>query len=378
MQLGFCLFKYFPFGGLQRDFLRIANECHTRGHSIRVYCSQWEGAKPEHFQIIKVPQKGISSPAKNRSFVKFLTHHIRNHPIDYLIGFNKIPGLDCYYAADGCFLAKAKEQRSSYYRFSQRFKHFFAYENAIFAEGEKTHILMISKPQLAIYQHLYNTEPERFHLLPPGVARDRVAPDNAPQQRKAFRMKYDIAEDDWLWLMVGSGFKTKGVDRSLRALSALPAHLRNKTKLFIVGQDNPRSFLKMARQLSIQSNIHFFQGRDDIPEFLLGADILIHPAYNENTGTVLLEALVSGLPVLVTDNCGYADYIQQADAGLLIPNPFNQKTMDQQVQRMMNRQLISRWQNNALTFAKDADLYSMPEAATDIIETLCKKQCGKT
>ena len=24
MQLAFCLYKYFPFGGLQRDFLRIA------------------------------------------------------------------------------------------------------------------------------------------------------------------------------------------------------------------------------------------------------------------------------------------------------------------------------------------------------------------
>ena len=32
------------------------------------------------------------------------------------------------------------------------------------------------------------------------------------------------------------------------------------------------------------------KGRDDIPRFLLGADLLIHPAYNENTGTVLLEA----------------------------------------------------------------------------------------
>jgi hypothetical protein len=43
--------------------------------------------------------------------------------------------------------------------------------------------------------------------------------------------------------------------------------------------------------------------------FLLGADLLIHPAYNENTGTVLLEAVVAGLPVLTTAVCGYAHYI---------------------------------------------------------------------
>lgn len=27
MQLAFVLYKYFPFGGLQRDFMRIALEC---------------------------------------------------------------------------------------------------------------------------------------------------------------------------------------------------------------------------------------------------------------------------------------------------------------------------------------------------------------
>ena len=37
MQLAFCLYKFFPFGGLQRDFLRIALACQARGHAIRVY-----------------------------------------------------------------------------------------------------------------------------------------------------------------------------------------------------------------------------------------------------------------------------------------------------------------------------------------------------
>ena len=36
MQLAFILYKYFPFGGLQRDFMRIALECQRRGHAIRV------------------------------------------------------------------------------------------------------------------------------------------------------------------------------------------------------------------------------------------------------------------------------------------------------------------------------------------------------
>ncbi|MDX9838614.1 MAG: glycosyltransferase family 1 protein, partial [Azoarcus sp.] len=55
MQLAFCLYKYFPFGGLQRDFLRIALACQSRGHDIRVYVLEWEGEVPPGFDVIKVP-----------------------------------------------------------------------------------------------------------------------------------------------------------------------------------------------------------------------------------------------------------------------------------------------------------------------------------
>ncbi|WP_255211100.1 hypothetical protein [Methylogaea oryzae] len=37
MKLAFALFKYFPYGGLQRDFIRIAGLCRDRGHEIHVY-----------------------------------------------------------------------------------------------------------------------------------------------------------------------------------------------------------------------------------------------------------------------------------------------------------------------------------------------------
>ncbi len=51
MQLAFILYKYFPFGGLQRDFMRIALECQQRGHRIRVYTLIWEGDIPEGFDV---------------------------------------------------------------------------------------------------------------------------------------------------------------------------------------------------------------------------------------------------------------------------------------------------------------------------------------
>ena len=68
----------------------------------------------------------------------------------------------------------------------------------------------------------YGTPAERFHLLPPGISPDRRAPLNAEQIRADFRNEFGLTEDDLLLVQIGSGFKTKGLDRSLRALANLP------------------------------------------------------------------------------------------------------------------------------------------------------------
>ena len=47
MRLAFCLFAYRPYGGLQRDFYRIAQLCAERGHCIDVFTKEWQGKKPE-------------------------------------------------------------------------------------------------------------------------------------------------------------------------------------------------------------------------------------------------------------------------------------------------------------------------------------------
>ncbi len=61
MQLAFCLYKYFPFGGLQRDFLRIALACQARGHAIRVYVLEWNGDIPAGFDVVLVPVRAMSN-----------------------------------------------------------------------------------------------------------------------------------------------------------------------------------------------------------------------------------------------------------------------------------------------------------------------------
>ena len=112
-----------------------------------------------------------------------------------------------------------------------------------------------------------------------------------------------------------------------------------------------------------------FSGREDVPRFLQGADIMLHPAYMESGGIVLLEALVAGLPVIATDVCGFAHYIEEAQAGVLIPSPFEQEVLNQQLVRVMDDTAFRRrCASNGIQFGMTADIYRMPQRAADIIE----------
>ncbi len=368
MKLGFCLYKFFPFGGLQRDFLRVATECRDRGHEVHIFVLSWEGDRPEGMTVHIVPVSSQTNHGRARDYHKQVKKRVRDHAIDGVIGFNKMPGLDVYFAADSCFEARAREQRSRLYRRSNRYRHYAAFEKAVFSPDSKTVIMVLTEAWIEVFHEYYGTQKERFHMLPPGISKTRMAPDNAEEVRDEFRKEFDLLPHHRMVLMVGSGFKTKGLDRALDAIASLRPAARKETFLYVVGQDNPTPFRRQIKRLHLEKQVKFLFGRHDVPRFLLGGDVLIHPAYNEAAGMVLLEAIVSGLPVLVTDVCGYAHYITDAGAGLLVESPFRQEDLNAKLAYMLHADERAEWQRNGIEFGRTHDLYSLPQRAADIIE----------
>ncbi len=61
----------------------------------------------------------------------------------------------------------------------------------------------------------------------------------------------------------------------------------------------------------------------EVPEWLSLADVLILPSYSEPWGLVVNEALVCGLPVIVSEKCGCAaDLVEEGENGYLF-DPYN-------------------------------------------------------
>jgi len=375
MRLAFLLYKYFPYGGMQRDFRRFVEQVQQRGHQCRVYYISWQGEPLADADLRRVPAAACSNHRRDERFLRWVQADLAADPVDGVIGFNKMPGLDVYYAADPCYLDKALTERGWLYRRGARFRHFADWERAVFGEDSDTRILLISETERIKFEQYYHTRPQRMHMLPPGVAEDQRAPEDAPERRKAMRDSMGIAAQELVLLFVGSGFITKGLDRAITAVANVRAQQPSVgVRLLVVGQDKPGRFRRLARRLGVADAVQFLGGRDDVRELMLGADLLIHPALAEAAGIVLLEAIVAGLPVVVTDVCGYAHHVEAARAGIVLPAPFFQQDLDRAVMRNIDGVFRAECRRSALLYDKWTDLYSMHSLGADLMVEIIRRK----
>lgn len=373
MKFSFLIYSYFPFGGQQRDFLKIAKEILARGHSIDVYTLGWQGDVPPEINLVIVPVKAFSRISLYRKFTAWVSDNLAEKSRTCVVGFNKMPGLDVYFAADPCFLEKANSQRGRYYKYTARYRHFQRYEDSVLGEKSQTEIMLISPQQRSAFLHYYPASLSRLHDLPPGIEVDRRASQREPEKGMYIRTELGLKPDTILLLQIGSGFRVKGVDRSLEAIASLPATLKKKVHYLLIGQDKSRRFTKLARKLGIEQHVSVLPGRNDVPELLQAADLMLHPAYSESAGYVLLEATVAGLPLLCTASCGYAFHIEKAGSGKVCPLPFSQNTLNALLLEMLQSLGSSNWSERGLAYGTATDLYHMKEHAADIIETKANK-----
>ena len=372
MKIIFLIYSYFPYGGQQRDFIRIAQRCVLKGYEADVYTLSWQGDVPKNLNVTIVPVKALTNVGLYRKYTSWVFKHLINKEQCVVVGFNKMPGLNLYFAADPCFLEKAESQRGRYYKLTSRYRHFAGYEKAVFGDNQTTEIMILSAQQEKDFEKYYPNCGPRMHSLPPGIESDRRLNDQRETKRLAFREKFRITEDQTVLLQIGSGFKVKGIDRSLKAVASLPPDLRERVIFILVGKDKPAKVLKLADDLAIRDRLLLVPGSDDIPDFLAGSDLMLHPAYRESAGHVLLEAMVSGLPVLTTSTCGYAWHIEQAKSGLVCSEPFNQEELNQKLRLMLKNEDEISWSENGLKYERENDLYSLHDKAADLIDKFAK------
>ena len=218
-------------------------------------------------------------------------------------------------------------------RLLPRYATFLSLERAVFSPKSTTKIFTIADSQRQSYERCWGTPRERFVSVPFGMDARCGNVRNPAEARERKRRELGLEPSDFAVALVGSAFKRKGAARAIAAVAALPETLCARTKLFLVGASDAEKFSAFATDLGVRDAVRVLGERDDVPELMCAADLLVHPALEEAGGSVLLEAAVSGLPVVCTDVCGFAPKIAQWAGGTVLPSPFRQTELNLALER---------------------------------------------
>jgi glycosyltransferase involved in cell wall biosynthesis len=151
-------------------------------------------------------------------------------------------------------------------------------------------------------------------VLPTGVDVDTSPPEVAAPAGAP-----DLGESRMI-LYLARIHPIKRVDALLRAYAALEN--RRSTSLVIAGDGDAAlvgRLKQLALDLGLGADVHwvgFAQGA--LKRWLLSrASLFVLPSDSENFGIAVVEAMHAGLPVVVTNGCGLADFVRQHRAGVV-------------------------------------------------------------
>ncbi len=371
MKLAFGIYKYFPYSGLALDMVRIAKECLRRGHKVCIFTQQWQGDEPEGIEVIIHKTSALSNHANAAEFHQRFIESVKRDDFDLSVGFNKIPGVDYYFCGDFCYLEHSINKNSFLYQYTSRYKTFKRFEQGVFEQESQTKILSLSSREDTVFKKHYSTPTERFVSLPSMLEKTQWVDNTSLPSRAEIRASLGIKDHQSLMLFVGSDFARKGLDRALHALASLSKETLANVVLCVAGQGKVEKHQKMVDRLGISNNVQILGPRKDVPALMKAGDFLIHPARAELAGGVIVEAIVSGLGVIVTEVCGYAWHVNEADAGIVLEGEFSQEKLNQAVDQALTCEDKDKWRQNGFEYSKKSSLYAMAKVAVDEFENNC-------
>ena len=360
-------------GGLQRDCLALADALQARGHAVELFAARcvppWTGSQNVHV----LPSRSPTNHGLDLAFAQAFQGATRSR-FDAVVGFNKMPGLDIYYCADPCLAAKPVP---AWKRVLPRYRTRLALERACFDPSSMTATFMLSADVLASYRKAWQTSDDRLFVLPPRIAAHRARPDlRIPALRHEGRSGQGYGEADVVWLWLATQPVTKGLDRVLAALPDQP-----RARLLVVGlpadDGKARPYGRLAEHLKVSDRVRWLGHRDDVPELMALADVLVHPARLEVTGQVILEAIVNGLPVIASAVCGFAHHVEAAGAGAVIAEPFDERAFAGALTQAGDAVVRETWSAAALAYSQHHDFARGLDAAAEMIERISSNRRAK-
>ncbi len=153
----------------------------------------------------------------------------------------------------------------------------------------------------------------RLVVIPNGVPSERF-PLTDPVRRKRARRELQVADGSRLVAYIGALSQEKNVSSAIDAIGLMP-----DVQLAIMGDGPERDLLERRAQGIAPGRVEFLPPTADPSVLLRAADTLVLPSRTEGMPAVLIEAGLTGLPVVASDVGGVGEIVRDGETGILVP-----------------------------------------------------------
>ena len=141
---------------------------------------------------------------------------------------------------------------------------------------------------------------------------------------EAIRAELDIPADAPLAVVVGRLEPEKGHPTLIEAWPVVHHHFPS-AHLLVVGEGSERDRLEGLAAAHLRAEIccasvHFLGRREDVPQILAAANVVVMPSYREAQGLAIVEALAANRPVIASNVGGIPEMIRSGENGMLVPS----------------------------------------------------------
>ena len=299
-------------GGVGRHVQMLAAGLRARGHRVVVACPSAVAdrfALGEHAQVVPLPVGASPHPLRDARAVRMLRTVAASADVVHAHGLRA--GALCSVALRRSDALVVTTHNAPPGRRAARLV-YTGMERLVAARAD---LLLAVSPDLALRGRSAGAGAVDLAVVPAPVPA-RPDPAVARQHLRA-AAGLDLAAT--VVLVVGRLAPQKGLARVVGMLEQLdgPAPTDLPTVHLVVAGEGPERE-RLAAVARGRDDLHLLGHRDDVPDLLAGADVVVSAARWEGQPVWLQEALLQGAPVVATDVGGTALVV--GDAAVLVPD----------------------------------------------------------
>jgi len=167
----------------------------------------------------------------------------------------------------------------------------------------------------------YGIDGERIVSIPNGINAARLL-EAARRPPRITRASLGLDEDAYVFLQVATLFGTKAQVHTVSAMARI-ARRFPRARLLLVGPEEDRPYTECVkrhiRKLRLSDRVLMCGATDAIVDYYRLADAFVLPSITEGWSLAMNEAMLFGLPMIMTAVGGAPEVIENDDIGLLIP-----------------------------------------------------------